>query len=331
MKAQDVMVHEVLTVKPDDDVTDAIKLLAEHDISALPVLDDDGDLVGILSEADLLPRAEDDEHRHPWWMEALMPASKLAQEFAKAHGKKVGEVMSTDVVTASEDTPVSEIAALLERHRIKRVPIVADADTGYGNALNAQAAARAFERAGVAAFHLEDQTFPKKCGHYDDKSIVSKAEMVQKLKAVRDALSDPDFIVIARTDAIAVEGFDAAIDRASAYIEAGADMIFVEAPTSEAEIADIAERLPGLKLINMFAGGKTPLLPVRRLETLGYHCVIIPSDIQRAAIKAAQRVLAAIARDGSSASMADEMVSFKEREAVIGTAAYLDRGRRYHA
>jgi CBS domain-containing protein len=124
MKAQDVMVHEVLTVKPDDDVTDAIKLLAEHDISALPVLDDDGDLVGILSEADLLPRAEDDEHRHPWRMEALMPASKLAQEFAKAHGKKVGEVMSTDVVTASEDTPVSEIAALLERHRIKRVPIV---------------------------------------------------------------------------------------------------------------------------------------------------------------------------------------------------------------
>jgi 2-methylisocitrate lyase-like PEP mutase family enzyme len=212
-----------------------------------------------------------------------------------------------------------------------KIPIIADADTGYGNALNAQAAARAFERSGVAAFHLEDQTFPKKCGHYDDKSIVSKAEMVQKLKAVRDALSDPDFIVIARTDAIAVEGFDAAIDRASAYIEAGADMIFVEAPTSEAEIADIAERLPGLKLINMFAGGKTPLLPVRRLETLGYHCVIIPSDIQRAAIKAAQRVLAAIARDGSSASMADEMVSFKEREAVIGTAAYLDRGRRYHA
>ena len=108
------------------DVTDAIKLLAEHDISALPVLDDDGDLVGILSEADLLPRAEDDEHRHPWWVEALMPARKLAQEFAKAHGKKVGEVMSTDVITASEDTPVSEIAALLERHRIKRVPIVAN-------------------------------------------------------------------------------------------------------------------------------------------------------------------------------------------------------------
>jgi 2-methylisocitrate lyase-like PEP mutase family enzyme len=233
-----------------------------------------------------------------------------------------------DLGLISMSAIVDRLASMVD---VVDVPIIADADTGYGNALNAQAAARAFERAGVAAFHLEDQTFPKKCGHYDDKSIVSEGEMVQKLKAVRDALSDPDFIVIARTDAIAVEGFDAAINRASAYIEAGADMIFVEAPTSEAEIAEIAKRLPGLKLINMFAGGKTPLLPVQRLEAFGYHCVIIPSDIQRAAIKAAQRTLAAIAHDGSSASVAGEMVSFNEREAVIGTAAYLDRGRRYHS
>src|SRR5580698_1339895 len=200
-----------------------------------------------------------------------------------------------DLGLMSVDAIVERLASMVD---VVDVPIIADADTGYGNALNAQAAARAFERSGVAAFHLEDQTFPKKCGHYDDKSVVPKAEMVQKLKAVRDALSDPDFIVIARTDAIAVEGFDAAIDRASAYIEAGADMLFVEAPTSEAEIAEIAKRVPGLKLINMFAGGKTPLLPVQRLEALGFSCVIIPSDIQRAAIKAAQRTLAAIARDG---------------------------------
>jgi 2-methylisocitrate lyase-like PEP mutase family enzyme len=233
-----------------------------------------------------------------------------------------------DLGLMSMNEIVDRLASMVD---VVDVPIIADADTGYGNALNAQVAARAFERSGVAAFHLEDQTFPKKCGHYDDKGVVPKDEMVQKLKAVRDALSDPDFIVIARTDAIAVEGFDAAIDRASAYREAGADMVFVEAPTSEAEIADIAKRVPGLKLINMFAGGKTPLLPVQRLEAFGYHCVIIPSDIQRAAIKAAQQALAAIARDGSSASMAGEMVSFNEREAVIGTAAYLDRGRRYHA
>jgi 2-methylisocitrate lyase-like PEP mutase family enzyme len=209
------------------------------------------------------------------------------------------------------------------------VPIIADADTGYGNALNAQAAARAFERARIAAFHLEDQTFPKKCGHYDDKSIVPTKEMVQKLKAVRDALHDADFVVIARTDAIAVEGFSAALDRAAAYLEAGADVSFVEAPTSEAEIAAIAKRLPGWKLINMFEGGKTPLLPVSRLQELGYQLVIIPSDTQRAAIKAMQRVLATIARDGSAAAMRGDMVSFAEREAIVDTAGYLVRGKEY--
>jgi len=208
-------------------------------------------------------------------------------------------------------------------------PIIADADTGYGNALNAQAAARAFERAGVAAFHLEDQTFPKRCGHYNNKSLVPVAEMVSKLKAVRDALHDPDFVLIARTDAIAVEGFSAAIDRASAYLAAGADVSFVEAPTSEAEIADIAKRLPGWKLINMFEGGNTPLLPVSKLQALGYRIVIIPSDTQRAAIKAMQRVLAAIARDGSSGSMGADMATFAERETVIDTAAYLARDKKY--
>jgi 2-methylisocitrate lyase-like PEP mutase family enzyme len=231
-----------------------------------------------------------------------------------------------DLGLLSVSAIVDRLASMVD---VIEVPIVADADTGYGNALNAQAAARAFERAGVAAFHLEDQTFPKKCGHYDDKSIVPTHEMVQKLKAVRDALHDPDFIVIARTDAIAVEGFDAAIDRAWAYREAGADMSFVEAPTSEAEIAAIARSVPGWKLINMFEGGKTPLLPVERLESLGYQLVIIPSDTQRAAIKAMERVLAAIAREGSAAAVASDMVSFKEREALVDTSRYLDRGRRY--
>jgi len=187
----------------------------------------------------------------------------------------------------------------------------------------------AFERAGVAALHLEDQTFPKKCGHYEDKGLVPLAEMAQKLKAARDALTDQDFIVIARTDAIAVEGFAAALDRAAAYGEAGADVIFVEAPTTEDEIAEVARRFPGWKLINMFQGGKTPLLPVSRLEALGYNIVIIPSDLQRAAIRAMQRALAAIARDGSTAAMTADMASFKERETVIDTAGYIARDKRY--
>jgi 2-methylisocitrate lyase-like PEP mutase family enzyme len=231
-----------------------------------------------------------------------------------------------DMGLISPDEIVTRLSEIVEA---VGVPVIADADTGYGNALSAQRAARAFERVGVAAFHLEDQTFPKKCGHYDDKGLVPTGEMVQKLRAVRDALTDPDFIVIARTDAIAVEGYEAALARAAAYLEAGADMVFVEAPTTEQQIADIAKRLPGYKLINMFHGGKTPLLPVPKLQEFGYHVVIIPSDTQRAAIRAMQRVLATIARDGSAAAMIDDMASFKEREAIIGTDSFIARDKKY--
>lgn len=209
------------------------------------------------------------------------------------------------------------------------VPVIADADTGYGNALNAQRAVREFERAGVAALHLEDQTFPKRCGHYDDKSVVPTAEMAQKLRAARDAMTDSDIVLIARTDALAVEGLDAAVERAQAYAAAGADVIFIEAPVSVEQIEAIARRVPQPKLINMFQGGKTPLVPVARLKALGYQIVIIPSDLQRAAIRAMDDVLAAIARDGSSAALAERMASFTEREAVVDTAAYLARDAKY--
>jgi 2-methylisocitrate lyase-like PEP mutase family enzyme len=204
-----------------------------------------------------------------------------------------------------------------------RVPVIADADTGYGNALNVRRTVREFQQAGVAALHLEDQTFPKRCGHLDDKSLVPLAEMVGKVRAARDAVADGDLVLIARTDAIAVEGLDAAIERARAYAEAGADVVFVEAPTSEAQIESIARRLPVPKLLNMFEGGKTPLVPLARLRALGYRIVIIPSDLQRAAIHAMQDVLAAIRRDGSSRAVADRLVSFAEREAIVGTAEYL--------
>ena len=225
---------------------------------------------------------------------------------------------------------LAETAARLEQIvDVTTIPVIADADNGYGNALNAQRTAHAFERAGIAAFHLEDQTFPKRCGHYADKSVVPVGEMVGKLKAVRDALHDPDFVVIARTDAIAVEGFDAAIERCHAYVAAGADVAFLDAPTSEAQIAEIVRRLPGWKLINMFQGGKTPLLPVARLQELGFQIVIIPSDLQRAAIKAMQRTLQAIARDGSSARIIADLAPFEEREALVATAEFIARGKRY--
>ena len=209
------------------------------------------------------------------------------------------------------------------------VPVIADADTGYGNALNTQRAVREFERAGVAALHLEDQTFPKRCGHYDDKSVISASEMAQKLRAARDAMGDADLVLIARTDALAIEGLDAAIERAHVYAAAGADVIFVEAPVSIEQIETIARRVPQPKLINMFQGGKTPLVPVARLKALGYQIVIIPSDLQRAAIRAMDDALAAIARDGSSAALADRMVTFKEREDIVDTAGWLARAAKY--
>jgi len=209
------------------------------------------------------------------------------------------------------------------------VPVIADADTGYGNALNTQRAVREFERAGVAALHLEDQTFPKRCGHYDDKSVISASEMAQKLRAARDATGDADLVLIARTDALAIEGLDAAIARAHVYAAAGADVIFVEAPVSIDQIETIAHRVPQPKLINMFQGGKTPLVPVARLKALGYQIVIIPSDMQRAAIRAMDDVLAALARDGSCAALADRMATFKEREDVVDTAGWLARAAKY--
>lgn len=209
------------------------------------------------------------------------------------------------------------------------IPLIADADTGYGNALNAQHMVRAFERAGVAGFHLEDQQFPKRCGHYDDKSIVPCAEMVQKIRAVKDAATDPDLVLIARTDGLAVEGFDATIERSHAYMAAGADVIFVEAPTTVEQIERIAEMLPYPKLINMFAGGKTPLMSADRLGELGYSLVIIPSDLQRAALFAMEQTLAAIRRDGSSAAFQGSMVSFADREEIIGTKEWLARDKAY--
>lgn len=203
------------------------------------------------------------------------------------------------------------------------LPVVADADTGFGGSANVERTVRIMERAGVAAFHIEDQSFPKRCGHLDDKSLVTAEEMCRKVHIARQTLADADTLVIARTDAIAVEGFDAAIARAERYLKAGADMIFVEAPETLAQIRAIADRLPGLKLINMFYGGKTPLVPLPDLAAMGYRLAIIPSDLQRAAIHAMQATLSVIRQTGDSSALADRLTSFKEREEIVQTRRYL--------
>lgn len=203
------------------------------------------------------------------------------------------------------------------------LPVIADADTGFGNEVNVNRTVREFEKIGVVGIHIEDQTFPKRCGHLDDKTLISKEEMVHKIKVAKKAKQHPDFLIIARTDAIGTENFDSAIERALAYQKAGADMIFVEAPTSLEQIEIISQKVPGPKLINIFHGGKTPVVPLKTLESLGFNLVIIPSDLQRAAINAMQKTLAVLHTDGNSMKIDAELTSFKEREKIVDTDKYL--------
>ncbi|CDZ76461.1 2,3-dimethylmalate lyase [Legionella massiliensis] len=199
------------------------------------------------------------------------------------------------------------------------LPVIADADTGFGNELNTVRTVQEFEQAGVAAIHLEDQTFPKRCGHLSGKTLIPKEEMGIKIRTAIKARSQTDFLIIARTDAIAVEGFSSAIERAKYYLEAGADMIFVEAPETVEQIEKIATLITEPKVINMFYGGKTPLVSSEELRQMGYSIAIIPSDLQRAAMKAMQQTLKAIQIHGDSSSVANTLLSFKEREEIIET------------
>jgi 2-methylisocitrate lyase-like PEP mutase family enzyme len=200
-----------------------------------------------------------------------------------------------------------------------KLPVIADADTGYGNAINLVRTVREFERAGVAAIHIEDQITPKRCGHLDGKEVISLAEMEKKLAAALAARRDKDFAIIARTDARGVHGIDDAIRRARAFAELGVDAIFVEAPQSEAELAEIPRRLPGIPLlVNVFKGGKTPMLPVSRLEEMGYRIAIYPSETQRAAIHAMRSALATLKREGTTESIDDSLTTFKDRDRVVG-------------
>jgi 2-methylisocitrate lyase-like PEP mutase family enzyme len=199
-----------------------------------------------------------------------------------------------------------------------KIPIIADADTGYGNAVNLVRSVREFERAGVAAIHIEDQITPKRCGHLDGKEVIPRGEMEMKLVAALNTRSDPDFCIIARTDARGVNGFDDAIERARAFAKLGVDAIFVEAPQSEEELAEIPRRIPDVPLlVNVFKGGKTPMLPMQRLEQMGYRIAIYPSETQRAAIHAMRTTLATLKREGTTESIDTMLTTFKERDRVV--------------
>ena len=207
---------------------------------------------------------------------------------------------------------MSEVADVIGTIRDRvAADLIVDADTGYGNALNVARTVRLFERAGANAIQIEDQSFPKRCGHLDEKRLVPAAEMVGKIKAALDARQSRDTLVIARTDAVGVEGFDKAIERALAYRDAGADVLFVEAPKTETELKRIAPALGGVPLMaNMVEGGKTPVLTAAELEALGFALVIFPGGIVRALGHMASEYYASLAAHGTSEPFRSRMLDF---------------------
>jgi 2-methylisocitrate lyase-like PEP mutase family enzyme len=227
---------------------------------------------------------------------------------------------------------MSEVVATvtLIRDRVG-AQLIVDADTGYGNALNVQRTVRLLERAGANAIQIEDQDFPKRCGHLDDKALISASEMAGKIKAAVDARSSRETLIIARTDAVAVEGFDGALARAALYREAGADVLFVEAPREREELARIGKQLGKSTplMANMVEGGKTPILPADVLESLGFSLVIFPGAIVRTLAKAAEDFFTSLKTNSSTDLFRARMFDFDELNSLLGTPEMLERGKRY--
>ncbi len=229
-------------------------------------------------------------------------------------------------------TSFADVAAVVAqiRERID-IPFLVDADTGFGNALNVQRTVAVLERMGASGIQLEDQTMPKRCGHLAGKSLVSQQEMVGKIKAALDARADADTVIIARTDAIAVEGFAKASERAEAYLAAGADVLFIEAPEDEAQMKTLCEqfgaRVP--LIANMVEGGRTPLRPAAVLGEFGYRVVIYPGAMVRTLVHAGREYLAALHRDGSTENVRSKMLDFSQLNDIIGTNETLAAGSTY--
>lgn len=209
------------------------------------------------------------------------------------------------------------------------IPVIADIDTGYGNALNARRAVRGFERAGVAAVQIEDQDFPKRCGHFRGGGVISLAEMLGKLRAVLDARLDPSLVVIARTDAIQAGGVEEAIARGCAYAAAGADVIFVEAPPTRAVLEDLPRRISAPLLANMVEGGRTPLLDAGSLGHMGYRLVLFANTALRAGALAVREAFSVLRRDGASKAITARLLPWDERQRLVGLPQLEAMAERY--
>jgi 2-methylisocitrate lyase-like PEP mutase family enzyme len=220
---------------------------------------------------------------------------------------------------------VDQVAAIRDAIDI---PILADGDTGFGNALNARRTVRMMERAGANALLIEDQVYPKRCGHFEDKSVISKSEMVQKLKAAVDARRT-DMLILARTDARAMEGLDAAMDRARTYSEAGADLLFIEAPQSMEELARIPREVPGRHLCNMVYGGKTPIPSQEALAKMGYAVICYANAALQASMLAMDNVMKHLKAHGSLEGVEAAVIPFHDRQKFVDYARYVELEKKY--
>ena len=268
----------------------------------------------------------------------LMPGAgnALAARIIEAAGHKMMLISGAAVANTFLGVPdlgltsVTELAAHVAAAReVVGIPILADGDTGFGNAINARRTVQLLERAGANAIMLEDQTYPKRCGHFDGKDVIPKAEMVNKLKAAVDARVDPDLMILARTDARAIEGFEAACDRARAYQEAGADFLFIEAPLTREELLAIPSEVPGIHLCNMVIGGKTPLLPREELAQAGYAVVCYANAALQASMLAMQEVMQHMHQHGSIKGIESKLMMFAERQKVLDADRFKDLEQRY--
>jgi 2-methylisocitrate lyase-like PEP mutase family enzyme len=231
-----------------------------------------------------------------------------------------------DIGLVSMTEVADTLGAIRERTTL---PVVVDIDTGFGNALNVQRTVQLFEQRGASALQLEDQVTPKRCGHLADKTLISTGEMVGKIKAAIDTRRSTEMMLIARTDATAVEGFDNALERAHAYQEAGADMLFVEAPTSREEMATVGRRFNVPVMANMVEGGKTPALPAPELQALGFKLVIFPGGTVRALTFALRDYLASLQATGTTEPYRNRMLDFAGLNRLLDTEGFRTRGKRY--
>jgi 2-methylisocitrate lyase-like PEP mutase family enzyme len=225
---------------------------------------------------------------------------------------------------------MTEVAGVMSRIRERvALPVIIDADTGWGNALNVERTVRVFERAGASVIQLEDQTFPKRCGHLRDKTLIPAREMAGKIKAAVDTRDHA--LIMARTDAIAVEGFDAALDRAERYLEAGADILFIEAPETREQMATLCARFAARAslLANMVEGGRTPLASTDELGAMGYRIVIFPGGLVRSLAWTAREYFASLKAHGSTDPFRNRMFDIQGLQALLGTEVTLARGRAY--